>query len=347
MDLVSLRMLPKVLLHDHLDGGLRPETLLELASERGYRRIPTDNPRRLLEWLRGRGDGSVERVLWAYGHMVAVMQTSSAIERVAREAAEDLTRENVLYAELRFAPTAHTTSGLSPDEAIEAAISGLRAGAGERGDMRLILVAQRQNSESDLVADLAVRYREHGIVGFDLAGIEQGHRNLDHLGAIRKARDGGVSITLHAGDELGIDSIIEAVEGCGATRVGVAHHMVDDVFVRPDGSIEVGARAASIRDAGTHLEMCPTAGLRMHNIAPEQHPVGLLHREGFKISLNTDSRLLYGGDVSSELDMVTRFHGFTLDDIQAVTVAAVDAAFCNAQTRLTLLARVKRAFAIA
>ena len=346
MDLVSLRRLPKVLLHDHLDGGLRPETLLELASERGYRRIPTNNPRRLLEWLRGRGDDSVERVLWAYGHMVAVMQTSSAIERVAREAAEDLIRENVIYAELRFAPTEHTTSGLSPDEAIEAAVRGFRAGAGDHGDVRLILVALRQNGDSDVVADLAVRYREHGVVGFDLAGIEHGHRNLDHLGAIRKARDGGVSITLHAGEERGIDSIIEAVEGCGATRVGVAYHMVDDVFVRPDGSIEVGARAAAIRDAGTHLEMCPTAGLRMHTIAPEQHPVGPLHREGFKISLNTDSRLLYGGDVTSEFDMVTRFHGFASDDLRAITMASIDAAFCDDDTRRELRAQVELGFAV-
>ena len=217
-------------------------------------------------------------------------------------------------------------------------------GAGDRGDVRLVLVAMRQNSDSDLVADLAVRHREHGVVGFDLAGIEHGLRNVDHLSAIRKARDGGVPITLHAGEERGIDAIIEAVEGCGVTRIGVAHRMADDISVGPDGSIEVGARAAAIRDAGTHLEMCPTAGLRMHNIAPEQHPVGLLHRAGFSISLNTDSRLLYGGDVTSELDMATRFHGFVNDDLRAITMASVDAAFCDDDTRRELRAQVEQGF---
>lgn len=346
LDEPTLRSLPKVLLHDHLDGGLRPTTLLELAAERGYRRIPTNDPDRLLDWLRGRGEGTVERVLWAYGHMVALMQTASAIERVAREAAEDLDRENVIYSELRLAPTGHTAGGLTPDEVIEAAVRGFRAGAGEGSQVRLILVAIRAAGDSNLVAELAIRHREIGVVGFDLAGPESGHGNADHLEAIERARAGGVAVSLHAGEERGVESILESVEVCGATRIGVAHRLIEDLSVLPDGSVDVGPSAAAIRAAGVHLEACPTAGLRMHGVAPEDHPVGAFHRAGFSVGLNTDSRLLYGGDLTAEYELVTRFHGFTIGDLRTVTMASVEAAFCDDGTRQAMRDRVERGFSI-
>jgi adenosine deaminase len=343
-DEMSLRDLPKVLLHDHLDGGMRSATLIELAAEHGYRRLPTSNHGRLQSWLRGSSHGSIDKVLWAYGHMVAVMQTVDAIERVAREAAEDLGRDNVVYAELRLAPTVHTHRGLSNREVIEAASRGLRSGSGDRTTVRLVLTGMRHLGDPALVADLAVAHRVDDVVGFDLAGIEIGYPNIAHLDAIETARRGGVAVTLHAGDERDLDSIVEAVEGCGATRVGVAYHMVDELTTSADGTIDVGPRAAAIRAAGTHLEICPSASVRMHAITAEQHPVGLLYRAGFSIGINTDSRLLYCGDMTSEFEQVTSHNGFTISDLRTVTLAALDAAFCDDETRRAVRVRVEAGY---
>ena len=345
MDETTLKDLPKVLLHDHLDGGLRPATLVELAAEQGYRRLPTTKHERLSSWLRSGGEGSIEKVLWAYGHMVAVMQTADGIERVAREAAEDLRRDNIVYAELRMAPTEHTARGLSPGEVIEAATRGLEAGGGSDLVARLVLVSLRERMDSELVAELAVRYHGHGVVGFDMAGLESGHSLADHLGAFEIARAGDLSITVHAGDEEGIESIIEAVDVCGADRIGVAHRIVDEISVSPDGSIEVGPRAARIRDARIHLELCPSAGLRMHGISHSEHPVGWLKRAGFDISVNTDSRMLFAPDMTHELDVVVRHHGFTIDDLRTLTLASVGAAFCDETTKTALRSRLEEGFA--
>ena len=345
MDEMSLKDLPKVLLHDHLDGGLRPATLVELAAEQGYRRLPTTKHEPLSSWLRSGGEGSIKKVLWAYGHMVAVMQTADGIERVAREAAEDLREDNIVYAELRLAPTEHTARGLSPGEVIEAATRGLEAGGGTDLVAELVLVSMRQRKDSEFVAELAVRYHGHGVVGFDLAGLEDGHPLTDHVGAFEIARAGNLSITVHAGDEDGIESIIEAINMCGADRIGVGFHIVDEISVSPDGSIELGPRAAAIRDARTHLEICPTAGLHMHGITHSEHPVGLLRRAGFEISVNTDSRILFAPDMTHELEMVTRHHDFTVDDLRMITFAAADAAFCDDDTKETVRARVEQGFA--
>lgn len=344
LDEYTLRHLPKVLLHDHLDGGLRPETLVELAAERGYRRLPTTNPRMLTDWLRGGGQTSVDKVLWAYGHMTAVMQTVPDIERVAREAAADLVRDNVIYAELRMAPSEHTFGGLSAEEALQAAIRGLEAGSGDRGVMRVIVTAMRNRGDSDRIADLASDHRDRGVVGFDLAGPEVGYPNSDHLSAIGRARHGGLSISLHAGDEGSIDGITDAIDVCGATRIGVAYQMGTDVSILSDGTIDLGPRGRAIHDARIHLEMCPTAGLRMHSIRPEQHPVGALHRAGFSISLNTDSRLLCGDDMTNEFDLVVRHHGFTAADLREVTLAALDAAFCDDAAKAELRVKIEDGF---
>jgi len=341
---MSLKDLPKVLLHDHLDGGLRPSTLVELAAEHGYRRLPTTKHEQLSSWLRTGGEGSIKKVLWAYGHMVAVMQTADAIERVAREAAEDLRRDNIVYAELRLAPTEHTGRGLSPGEVIEAATRGLEAGGGSDLVAQLVLVSMRQRMDSELIAELAVRYHGHGVVGFDMAGLESGYPLTDHVGAFEIARAGNLSITVHAGDEEGIESIIEAVDVCGADRIGVAHRIVDEISVSPDGSIELGPRAALIRDARTHLELCPSAGLRMHGISHFEHPVGWLKRAGFEISVNTDSRILFAPDMTHEFNMVTRHHDFTVDDLRMITLAAADAAFCDDDTKEAVRASVEQGF---
>src|ERR671914_1264853 len=185
MDLAMIARAPKVLLHDHLDGGLRPRTVLELAREIGYRELPTTDPDELARWFTlGADRKSLELYLEGFRHTVAVMQTRDAIERVAAECAEDLAADGIAYAEVRMAPELLTDGGLSLDEATEAILAGLRAGSQDRPiTIGLIITAMRQAAKSVEIAELAVRYRDAGVVGFDIAGPEAGYPPTRHLDA--------------------------------------------------------------------------------------------------------------------------------------------------------------------
>ncbi|HEY5887467.1 MAG TPA: adenosine deaminase family protein, partial [Acidimicrobiales bacterium] len=242
LDLETIRQAPKALLHDHLDGGLRPASVVELAAEQGYTALPTTDVDELTAWFtRGAGGTSLEEYLEAFEHTVAVMQTRDAIERVAAECAADLATDGVVYAEIRYAPEQHVEAGLTMDEVVDAVTAGFAAGGKGRGiTVRSILSAMRQQAHSTEIAELAVRHRDLGVVGFDIAGPEKGFPPTRHLDAFQYIQRENFHLTIHAGEAFGLPSIWEAIQFCGAERLGHGVRIVDDVEYGPDGEAVLG-----------------------------------------------------------------------------------------------------------
>jgi adenosine deaminase len=331
--------LPKVLLHEHLDGSLRIETILELASASGYADLPTDDPNELADWFDQGESGSLERYLESFRHTVGVMQTSGAIERVAYESVVDLAADGVVYAEIRFAPTLGTSGGLSRRQVVDAALAGFRSGERETGlEVGLILDGMRDDADSLEVARLAVEMEPRGVVGFDLAGPERGFPADDHLPACRYVREASMSLTIHAGEADGPDSIWRALQRCGAHRIGHGIHIVDDCLVEDGEIVSLGRLASYVRDHQVPLEVCVTSNLQTGDYAdPGDHPVGALHRAGFVITLSTDNRLMSRTSMSQEFALVVEHHGFTARDLLQVTEQAMTAAFCPLPTKERLL----------
>jgi adenosine deaminase len=346
-----LRRVPKVLLHDHLDGGLRPATVVELADEAGYDDLPTRDPSALAEWFtRGADRGSLERYLEGFAHTVAVMQTRGALTRVAAECARDLADDGVVYAEVRFAPELHTDRGLTLDEVVDAVLQGFEQGAADRNIViGTLLTAMRTAARSTDIAQLAVRWRDHGVVGFDIAGAESGHPPTRHLDAFDHIRSENFHITIHAGESFGLRSIWEAVQFCGAERLGHGVRLVDDIAV--PGQIAaaeadtvdctLGRLAAFVRDRRIPLELCPTSNVHTR-AAPtlSQHPIDLFKRLRFRVTLNTDNRLMSGVTMTSEMHSMVDAFGWTLDDLRWVTINAMKSAFWPFERRLALIDEV-------
>lgn len=339
MDGERYRALPKVLLHDHLDGGLRPETVLELADQASYQSLPATDLEGLARWFDQSGSGSLPRYLEAFRHTVAVMQTTEAIERVAYEAVVDLAADGVVYAEIRFAPSLLTAGGLDRHQVVEAALAGLQQGQQETGTMaRLIIDAMRQDDDADEVAEVALGFRHRGVVAFDLAGPELGYPADRHLSACRTVRAAGLGLTLHAGEADGPHSIWVALQRCGAHRIGHGVRIVEDTK-RLKGEInELGRVASYVRDRRIPLEVCLSSNLHTGDWpAADQHPVGALHRAGFAVTLNTDNRLMSATSMTQEFALAVQHHGFGLDDLRVVTETALEAAFCDRPTRQAVL----------
>ncbi|MDP8958487.1 MAG: adenosine deaminase [Actinomycetota bacterium] len=335
----AYRHLPKALLHDHLDGGLRVETVIELARQSGYEGLPTSNPQRLAEWFDQGRSGSLPRYLEAFRHTVSLMQTAPAIERVAYEAVLDLAADGVLYAELRFAPMLLCAGGLDPHQVVEAALAGLRQGEAETGMVaRLILDAMRQEDDSDRVAGLALAFRGRGVVAFDLAGPELGFPADRHLSACRRVREGGLPLTLHAGEADGPHSIWTALERCGAQRIGHGVRIVDDTRLVDGEVVEMGEVARYVREHRVPLEICISSNLHTGSWdTAAEHPAGALQRAGFAVTLNTDNRLMSATSMSGEFALAAQHLGFGIGDLQAVTERALRAAFCDWPIRRRLL----------
>jgi adenosine deaminase len=325
-------LLPSVLLHDHLDGGLRPQTVIELAAAVGHS-LPADDAHSLAAYFDQKRSGSLERYLEAFTHTIAVMQTRTALKRVAREAAEDLLEDGVVYAEVRFAPLLHTRRGLTGDEVVEAVVDGLS----EVPELAwgLILCAIRSDRDSDRVAELAIRHSPR-VVAFDLAGPEKGHPPERHLPAIRRVREYGLGVTLHAGEAAGPGSIASALLRCGADRIGHGVDVVEDCVMESGEIRSVGRLAGLVRDRRVPLEICPSSNLATKRWAAEQHPVGALHRAGFTVTINTDNRLMSATRQSAELELVARRHGFGIDDLALVARRSLAAAFCPEPLRREL-----------
>ena len=342
MDPAEVRGLPTAVLHDHLDGGLRAEPILELADEAGYADLPAEDADELAGWFHQGDSGSLERYLQAFRHTIAVMQTPRAIERVAYEAVADLAATDAVYAELRLGPTLHAT--MSPESAIEAALAGIRRGSAETGCVTgLIASALRHMDDSEVVARAAVRFAGEGVVGFDLAGPEAGFPADDHLPAFRMIREAGFGLTIHAGEGEGPESIWRALGRCGAQRIGHGVRIVDDTK-RQDSEIALlGDLARSVRNLQVPLEICITSNIHTGLAdTPAQHPFGALCRAGFAVTINTDNRLMSGITLSDEYGTAVVAAALELADLGHIVERTIQSGFGDYVERRRLIEDVVR-----
>jgi adenosine deaminase len=341
----AVRTAPKVLLHDHLDGGLRAATVIELAAASGYRDLPTSDAAELQTWFRDAADsGSLVRYLETFAHTCGVMQNADALVRVAAECAEDLAADGVVYAEVRYAPELFCEQGLHLDEIVEAVQEGFRLGErraleqGRRIRIGTLLCAMRQNARSLEIAELAVRHRDTGVVGFDIAGPEAGFPPTRNLDAFEYLRQQNAHFTIHAGEAFGLPSIWEAIQHCGAERLGHGVRIVDDIKVDEDGTIHLGRLASYVRDRRIPLEMCPSSNIQT-GAAPSiaEHPIGLLTKLRFRVTVNTDNRLMSGCTMSSEMAALVDTFGYGWADLQWFTINAMKSAFIGFDERLAII----------
>jgi adenosine deaminase len=340
-ELVDLiRAAPKVLLHDHLDGGMRPATVIELAREQGYAKLPTEDPDELAKWFtRGADRRDLELYLETFAHTVGVTQTKDGLMRAAAEAAEDLADDGVVYAEVRFAPEQHLQMGLTLDEVVEAVLEGFRIGTKDRPIViGTLCTAMRTAARSLEIAELAIRHRDDGVVGFDIAGAEAGYPPSRHLDAFQLCMRENFHITIHAGEAFGLPSIAEALNYCGAERLGHGVRIVDDITIDDEGRAQLGRLAAWVRDRRIPLEMCPTSNVNT-GAAPsiEEHPIGLLRRLRYRVTVNTDNRLMSDVSLSDEFVKLSQAFGYGLDDMEWLTINAMKSAFWPFEQRLRII----------
>jgi adenosine deaminase len=347
----QLTAAPKVLLHDHLDGGLRPETIVELAGDIGHR-LPRTDAGELGHWFVESADsGSLERYLETFDHTVAVMQNAEAITRVASECVQDLAADGVVYAEIRYAPEQHLTSGLSLEQVVDAVREGFEHGmsVAERPIVaRQLLTAMRHQARSMEIAELAVAYRDAGVVGFDIAGAEAGYPPTRHLDAFEYLQRENAHFTIHAGEAFGLPSIWQAIQWCGADRLGHGVRIIDDVSYDEsagldavDGKVELGRLAAYVRDRRIPLEMCPSSNLQTGAAdSISQHPIGLLAKLKFRVTVNTDNRLMSGTSMSRELALLAEAFDYGLTDFRWFAINAMKSAFLPFDERLAIIENV-------
>jgi adenosine deaminase len=342
-----IRRAPKVVLHDHLDGGLRPSTVAELAREIGYDALPTLDPDDLAAWFIADATGSdLVHYLEGFAHTTAVMQTRDQIERVAAECALDHARDGVVYAEIRFAPELHTYGGLTLGEVVNAVLAGFAIGTKEAEAeghtivVRTIVSAMRQAHMSEEIAALAISFRDHGVCGFDIAGPEDGFPPTEHLRAFHLIQRENFHLTVHAGEAFGLPSLWEAVQFCNAERLGHGVRIVDDITV-VDGHHELGLLASYIRDRRIPLEVCPTSNVHTgaaRSIA--SHPIELLRTLRFRVTVNTDNRLMSGITMSSEFEVCAAAFDWNLEDMEWLTLNAAKSAFDQFDRRLSMIDHV-------
>ncbi len=335
-----IRRAPKVLLHDHLDGGLRPETIVELAAEIGHQ-LPADDAASLGRWFVESADsGSLERYLETFDHTVAVMQRADQLSRVARECVEDLAADGVVYAEVRYAPEQHLEGGLTLEEVVRAVQEGFDDGMAATGQgivVRQLLTAMRHQARSREIAELAVLHRDDGVVGFDIAGAEAGYPPTRHLDAFEYLQRENAHFTIHAGEAFGLPSIWQAIQWCGADRLGHGVRIIDDI--RQDGDeVELGRLAQYVRDKRIPLELCPHSNIQTGAAGSiAEHPIGLLADLRFRVTVNTDNRLMSDTSMTREMSALVEAFGWDLGDLRWVTVNAMKSAFVHFEQRLALI----------
>jgi adenosine deaminase len=337
---VDIRTLPKVLLHEHLDGGLRPSTVVDLAADLGYRGLPTTDSKELATWFhRGAQRGNLPEYLEGFVHTTAVMQTDEALERVAFEFIEDMYDDGVVYAEVRFAPVYHTECGLTQDEVVAAVVRGLERGERTYGvEWGLIICAMRHMQNSLEAAELAIRNRGIGVVGFDLAGGEDGFPPKKHVDAFQAIERANFYITIHAGEAYGPKSIWQALQYCGAHRLGHATRLRDDIEILPDGTLQLGSLAQYVLDRRIPLEMCLLSNLHTGACASlEEHPFGSFFRHGFRVCLNTDDRLMSDTSMTQETTLATELFDLKLRDLEKLSLNAMKSAFAPFDKRIRLI----------
>lgn len=345
---------PKVLLHDHLDGGLRPATIVELAVQQGHE-LPSTDPDGLQSWFEDAADsGSLERYLETFDHTVAVMQSAADLRRVARECVLDLAEDGVVYAEVRYAPEQHLQGGLSLTAVVEAVRDGFVEGQEQaRRDglpivVRQLLTAMRHQARSREIAELTVAYRHQGVVGFDIAGAEAGYPPTRHLDAFEYLQRENAHFTIHAGEAFGLPSIWQAIQWCGADRLGHGVRIIDDVTVSGDGEPALGPLASYVRDKRIPLEMCPSSNIQTGAASSiAEHPIGALARLRFRVTVNTDNRLMSGTSMTREMSLLADAFDYDMDDLRWFTINAMKSAFIPFDERLRIIdEQIKPAYAV-
>ena len=339
-DQTLLKSLPKVLLHEHLDGVLRPETIVELAENAGYKDLPTKDRAQLAKWFhQGANQGSLAKYLEGFRHTIAVTQTEEALERVAYEQAEDLSRDGVVYYETRFAPLFHTKKGLSHQQVVAAVLKGMARGRQDFGvQWGLIICAMRNMNVSLEMAELAVDFRERGVVGFDLAGEEGGFPPKKHVDAFHYIQRENFNITVHAGEGFGKESIWQAIQYCGAHRIGHGTRLIDDIAVAEGRAVKLGDLAQYVLDKRIPLEVCLLSNVHTGATPSlEQHPFKILYQEKFRVTLNTDNRLMSDTSMTKEFAAAAETFGLTLEDFEKITINAMKSAFLPYGQRCDLI----------
>lgn len=342
---------PKVLLHEHLDGSLRPSTVIELAEECGYDGLPESDPEKLGKWFfAGASRGSLPLYLEGFDHTIAVMQTESALERVAYEFMEDMAADNIVYVEVRFAPHFHTGAGLGLDAVMGAVLRGLRRGKVDCDvDFGLIVCAMRAQSDelSLKLAELSITWRERGCVGFDLAGEEAGHPAKHHLAAFQFIKRMNGSITIHAGESFGPESIWQALQYCGAHRIGHGVRLIEDIVTYDEKIIKVGYLAQYVLDHRIPLEVCLSSNVHTGAAASmAAHPFPLFKQLGFRLTLNTDNRLMSSTTMTDEYLVAVEQFDCGLDDLEVLSINGMKSAFLHYDERCRIIyERIKAPFA--
>lgn len=339
-DDATIRAVPKVLLHDHLDGGLRPQTAIELAREQRYDALPTSDPGELAAWFhRGARRGSLPLYLEGFAHTCGVMQTDAALERVAYEMMEDMHADGVVYVETRFAPIFHTDKGLHWDDVVGAVLRGLERGRQAFGvEYGLIICAMRNMRLSQEMAELAVDFRDRGVVGFDLAGEEGGFPPKKHVDAFHYIQRANFNITVHAGEAFGKESIWQAIQWCGAHRIGHATRLIEDVALDGQDVVKLGDLAQYVLDKRIPLEICLTSNVDTGAVQSiEKHPFGVYYRLKFRVTLNTDDRLMSDTTMTKEFGVARDVFGLGLDDLEKITINSMKSAFIPYDRRIALI----------
>jgi adenosine deaminase len=338
-----LKSLPKVLLHEHLDGVLRPQTVIELANDAKYAGLPTKDPEALAHWFhQGANQGSLAKYLEGFAHTIAVMQTAEALERVAYEQAEDLSKDGNVYFETRFAPVFHTEKALTHQQVVAAVLKGLARGQKDFGIRSgLIICAMRNMNVSLEMAELAVDFRERGAVGFDLAGEEGGYPPKKHVDAFHYIQRENFNITIHAGEGYGKESIWQAIQYCGAHRIGHGTRLIDDIAVADGKVVKLGDLAQYVLDKRIPLEICLISNVHT-GAAPSlaQHPFKILYQGKFRVTLNTDNRLMSDTSMTREFAAAAETFGLALEDFEKITINAMKSAFLPYDQRIDFIYKV-------
>ncbi len=343
LDNRQLAALPKVLLHEHLDGVLRPQTVIDLAKETNYAGLPTNDAAALGQWFhQGANKGSLAKYLEGFAHTIAVMQTEEALERVAYEQAEDLSKDGVVYFETRFAPVFHTRKGLTHQQVVSAVLKGLERGRKDFGTVSGLIICAMRNMDVSLeMAELAVDFRERGVVGFDLAGEEGGYPPKKHVDAFHYIQRQNFNITIHAGEGYGKESIWQAIQYCGAHRIGHGTRLIDDIAIADGKVVKLGDLAQYVLDKRIPLEICLISNVHT-GATPSlaEHPFKILYQEKFRVTLNTDNRLMSDTIMTREFEAAAETFGLSLDDFEKITINAMKSAFLPYRQRCDFIYRV-------
>lgn len=352
LDLETIRALPKVALHDHLDGGPRPGTLVELAAEVGHP-LPTTDPDELGQWfVAAASSGSLERFLTTFDNVLPMMQRAEHLRRIAREAVVDLAADGVVAAEQRYAPEQHLQGGLTPQQVVDAVQQGIEEGVAEAAaagrPIRIgqIVTALRHGDAAEWTADLALANRDRGVVGFDVAGAEAGYGLERHVAALQRLRRASFPVTVHAGEAAGLESVADALHLGLAQRIGHGMRIADDVTLGdlsaddPWGlaGAHLGLLAHWVRDTQTTLELCPTSNVQTGAVpSVAEHPITVLNALGFAVTVNPDNRLMCGTSLSGEMHRLVVEAGWDAADLRDATITAAWSLFCHYDERAALV----------